>query len=415
MIYLTLTKQALKNLLANKGKSLLTMLGIIIAVASVVIIISVGAGAQSLIFNQIEEAGSNLIGIIPGGTDDDEQGPPASVQGIVVTTLKYDDYEAIMNSQNVPNAVAGSPYVRGSMVTTYEGKTKNMIMTGVSHQFLSLIDADVEDGRFFTKDEEKSMARVAVLGIQARYEFFGVREDPIGKFIRMDKKNFKVIGVLEERGTRGFENQDEQIYIPALTAQKIMLGINHVGLIRIKVDSPENLAVAVEDIKALLRERHGVPKGREDFTIANQKDALVALGGIMDALRFFLAAVAAISLLVGGVGVMNIMFVTVTERTQEIGLRKAIGARESSILQQFLFESTLLSVIGGLIGLFSGAIISYLIALVANYLGYEWAFIVSANSIILAITVSGGTGIIFGLYPARQASKLNPIEALRYE
>lgn len=416
MLYIRLLKLAIQNLTHNKGKSLLTMLGIIIGVTSVVMIISLGAGAESLVINQIQGAGTNLIGVIPGGQDEDEQCPPAAVQGIVITTLKYEDAVAISDSVNVPNVTAATPFVRGNVIATYRDDSENALITGVSHEYLQVVDAEVEEGRFFDKDEEESLSRVAVIGQTIRDDFFEPGEEVLGKRMRLKDTNFLIIGVLEKRGTQGFENQDEQILIPAPTAQKILLGIDHVGLIRAKVDDSANMETATEDITELLRERHDLdPDESSDFTIASQMDALDTLGGITGALSFFLASVAAISLIVGGIGIMNIMLVTVTERTREIGLRKSIGAKNHSIVAQFLIESALLALIGGMIGLVLGTSFSYVVSLVAIHMGYEWDFVISLDSIILALGVSMGTGVLFGWYPAKKASELNPIEALRYE
>ena len=416
MLFYPLLKLAFRNLFANKGKSILTMLGIIIGVTSVILIISVGAGAQSLIFNQVKSAGSNLISVLPGGQDEEEQGPPAAVQGVIITTLTYDDALALKDEKNVPGVEAVSAYARGSVVATRRDISSRAVLTGVSTGFPKIIEAEVEQGRFFTEEEDLGMARVVVLGHEAWQEFFAPEENPIGEQIRLGNSNFKVIGILEKKGTVAFENQDEQIFVPVKTAQKIILGIDHVSMVRVKIADSDRVDQAVLDIESVLRERHDIKEGeRDDFMVGSQEEALSALASVTDALRFFLAAVAAVSLLVGGIGIMNIMLVTVTERTREVGLRKAVGAKESSIMIQFLIESSLISLAGGMIGIVLGALISFLVSVVANHLGYNWDFIVSLASILLACSVSVCVGVIFGLYPARKAAQLDPIDALRYE
>lgn len=413
MLLTTLLKLALSNLAHQKGKTLLTMLGVIIGVTSVILIISVGAGAQSLILNQIEDAGSNLISIMPGQRQ--ENGPPASAQGIIVDTLKYEDVEALRDKNRLHHVVAITSFIRGNAVMNHENKKSSVIVSGVSAEFLKVIDAQVTEGVFFDEDQEQDLARVTVLGKAVRDKFFSANEDPIGKQIKLNRLLFKIVGVLEERGVRGFENQDEQIYVPTTTAQKILFGLDYIGLIRVKVDNAQNMPQVQAEIESILREKHDKEPGEEDFMVGSQAEALESLGSVLAALNLFLAAIAAISLLVGGIGIMNIMLVTVTERTREIGLRKAIGARSHNIITQFLVESSLITLIGGLIGTGLGIILSFLTALVANHLGYAWDFVVTVQSVLLACSVSIAIGLIFGLYPAWQASKLNPIEALRYE
>lgn len=403
-------------MLHNKGKSFLTMLGMIIGVSSVILIISLGAGGQSLITNQVESVGSNLIRILPGTADEEGRGTPAILAGAVSTALKYEDARAISDSTRVPNIIAATPYVRGSSVVTFEGTSRREMITGVSHEMPIVIDAEIAEGRFFSKDDEISMSRVIVIGKEVRDNFFAPEDNPIGLTFRLDKVNFKIIGVMAERGVVGLENQDEQIYIPAPTVQKVLLGVDYVGMILAKADAPENIKQAEEDIIAVISELHKIDEGENrDFIIGNQMDALAMLGTVTGAINFFLAAIAAISLIVGGVGIMNIMLVTVTERTREVGLRKAVGAKRQSILSQFLIEAILISLIGGLIGILIGASTSFLISLIVNFYGYTWDFVVSFNSIFLATSVSATIGIIFGFYPAYQASKLDPIQALRYE
>lgn len=389
------------------------MVGMIIGISSVIIIMSIGASAQGLILNQIKSVGSNLVGVLPGASS--ENGPPASVMGIIVTTLKYEDAIALAKKENVPHAVAVASYVKGMGTISWQNRSVDTNITGTTASYIDVEDAEVEFGRFFTLDEEKTISRVIVLGSQVVQDLFE-GADPIGQTVKLKRENFKVIGVMEERGSVAFQNEDDQIFIPLKSAQKLLLGINHLGFIRAKVDDTKNLDQTVEDIKATLRERHNIDDPvYDDFSVNNVQQALDVLTQVTDALKFFLASIAAIALLVGGIGIMNIMLVSVNERIREIGLRKAVGAKKSSITSQFLVETIVISLGGGLIGVVLGALISGLVALVANYLGYQWDFIITINSIGLACGVSILIGLVFGLYPARRAAKLDPIEALRYE
>ncbi len=408
-------KISIQALMANKIRSFITMLGIIIGIGAVVIIMAVGAGAQGLILDQVKTLGTNLVGIMPGGTE--EGAPPASVMGVVITTLTYEDAMALNNKSNVPNLIDLVAYYKGVAEVSWGSSSYNTNLSGCTMGYLEVEDGEIDQGRFFNKDEETNLARVAVLGSTVKKELFG-DSDALGQRIKIKKQAFEVIGVMKERGTVAFQNYDDQVFLPIKTMQKLISGVNHLGLIRAKIDMADNIDTAIEDIKITLRQRHEIKDSSgasDDFTIRSAAEALDMITTITDALRFFLAAIAAISLVVGGIGIMNIMLISVRERTREIGLRKAIGANNVNIMSQFLLEAIIVTLIGGIIGVIGGAVISILIALVANLLGYHWQFSISLFSILLAFFVSASVGLIFGLYPAKTASKLEPIEALRHE
>ena len=406
-------KIAFMGLKSKKTRTFLTMLGIIIGISSVIIIISVGSGAQSLILNQIKSMGTNLIGIFPGASE--EKGPPSSVFGTVNTSLKNSDVDALLDKNNVPNVTAVTYYVRGVGKMQWRSNQYDGTFVGTTVSYPEVHDAKVETGRFFNKEEEKSLARVVVLGYTVKNELFG-DTDPIGYNIKIKKQEFKVIGVMVKRGTITFENQDKLVFIPVTTAQKIMLGIDYVSLARVKIDAEQNVDRAVNDIKYILRQRHNLRENElDDFSLRPQSQAIDIFSSITDSLTYFLAAIAAISLLVGGIGIMNIMLISVTERTREIGLRKALGAKNKNILNQFLFESMVVTFTGGIFGIIIGVSVSFLVAFIARQLGYNWDFIISIFAIFLSCTISILVGLVFGIYPAWKASKLNPIEALHYE
>src|SRR3989338_9397478 len=406
-------KNTVKNLRAHKLRSFLTVLGLIIGISAVVVILAVGAGAQSLITNQITSTGSNLIGILPGASD--ENGPPASALGIMVTTLKYEDALALNDKKNAPHIVDVAAYVRGSATVKWQNRDLVTNFTGTTASYINVEETEVLVGRFFDQAEEKGISRVAVLGSSVAEDLFD-GQDPVGQEVKIRKETFKVIGVMKERGSSFFVNQDDQVFLPFKTAQKILLGIDHVSFIRAKVDDPENMSSSVEDVKITLRERHEIDQVEDDdFSVRNTQQAMEVLLQVTNALKFFLVAIAAIALLVGGIGIMNIMLVAVNKRIREVGLHKAVGATNRSILGRFLVETIVISLAGGIIGLTIGALVAAIVAVVANYLGYQWALVISTGSITLAVGCSVGVGLIFGLYPAWKAAKLDPIKALRYE
>lgn len=404
-------KLSISILRANKVRTFLTSLGIIIGIASVIVIMSVGAGAQSLIINQISSQGSNLIGVLPGASD--KNGPPSSALGIVVTSLKYEDAVSIKNQ--IPNILAISSYNSGAGTISYQNQKSDATYNGVMADYINVEDAELLLGRFFTQDEEKGNAKVAVIGYSVWQDLFD-GQDPIGKKIKVKKEFFDVIGVMKERGTVAFQNKDNIVLIPVSTAQNIMLGINYVSAIRMKVDKAENIDSTKEQIRLLLRDRHNIDNtGVEDFSVMDPREAIDILKTVTNALSFFLAAIAGISLVVGGMGVMNIMLASINERIREIGLRKAIGARKGDIILQFLLESMSITILGGIVGVVIGSAVSFLVSIVAKYLGYNWDYVITINSIALGMGSAILIGIIFGIYPAQRAAKLDPIEALRYE
>ena len=395
----------------NKMRSFLTMLGIIIGVTAVIVVMSVGAGAQSLILNEIKSLGSNLVVITPGKSD--EKGPPVSAFGVTITSLKNDDIEAIMKDNS--HILFGSGFVNGSETVNWGDQKIDTTFTGASSQLLDLQNLKLASGRFFTEEEDKGAVKVAIIGAQVAKDLFG-DQNPLGLDIKIKKTTFNIIGVLENKGSSGLSNQDNQIYVPLNTAQKLLLGINYVKAARFNIDNADNVNDAMERVRYILRDRHDIDKPEDDdFTVQSMAQGLEAITKITDAIRLFLAAVAAIALVVGGIGIMNIMLAAVQERTREIGLRKAVGAKNKNIIEQFLIESVMITVIGGIAGIMFGILLSFITAKVVQSLGYNWDFIITFSSILIGVAVSVGVGLLFGISPAKKAARLNPIEALRYE
>jgi putative ABC transport system permease protein len=405
-------KNSWQMIIRNKVRSFLTMLGIIIGITAVMIVLSVGESVQGLILNEVKSIGSNLVGVLPGHSE--ENGPPSSAFGIVITSLKYEDGEAILK-ENYPHIESLAMYVSGSDIITIEDKKVSATFYGTTASYPNVQNSSIEEGRFFTKEEEVTNAKVVVLGNKIAKDLFG-EQDPIGQKVKIKKTNFNVIGVLKGKGGSLIQNEDGNLFVPISTAQNVLLGINHISIMRLKIDKTENITGTIEYVKDILRDRHNISSSKEDdFTVTSTAQALETISSITNALRFFLAAVAAISLIVGGFGIMNIMLATVQERTKEIGLRKAIGAKNADITRQFLTEAMTITFISGIIGIIIGSFLLFLISLIVNAMNYHWDLIISPISIILGCVVSIGIGLIFGITPAKRASLLNPIEALRYE
>jgi putative ABC transport system permease protein len=423
MNFLATIKLVFRTLRARKGRSFLTILGIIIGVSGVITIIALGAGAQSLILGQVTKLGSNILSVQPGKSN--EKGPPAQVFGIVITTLINQDAQALRDSSQVPHASAINAMVTGSASVTWGNKTIDTNFVGTDYAYPDVVDFGMTKGQFLDQQQEQGNANVVVLGSTVSSELFdGTGVDPIGQVIKVRNASqnesggvpLRVIGIVEPRGSAFFQDQDDRVFLPLEIAQQQLLGIHYLASINIKVDNAESVDQTIADVITVLKQQHRIQKDDDiDFTVRNVADAVSLLGTITDALRLFLTSMAAIALLVGGIGILNIMLATVAERTREIGLRKAVGATNGAIMRQFLLEAGTLTFFGGIFGIIFGIIISYLISLLMRYLGYDWAFVVSIESVALAIGVSILTGVIFGLYPALKASRLNPIEALRYE
>ncbi len=411
----------MKNLRARKGRTLLTILGITIGVAGVIVIISLGAGAQSLILGQVTKLGSNLLVVQPGMAS--ENGPP--IPGLLISTLVNSDAEALRNSNFVPHAAAVNAAVQGSVTITWGSKTIDATFIGTDDKYPQVNNFTMQSGQFFSAADNTGGANVAVIGSEISKQLFGNSGvNPIGQVVKVKSSvqsnvggvPLRVIGVIASRGSSFFQNQDELVFLPLVIGQQQILGIRYLQSIYIKVDDAANIDSTIASINAVLKQRHHIlSEVNIDFTIRNQADAIKILSTITNALRLFLAAMAAISLVVGGIGILNIMMVTVAERTREIGLRKALGATDRAIRNQFLLEAILLTSLGGVMGIIIGGLTAYLISLLMDHLGYDWAFIVSWVSIVLSVGVSVLTGVIFGLFPAIKAAKLDPIEALRYE
>ena len=406
-------KISYQNLISAKFRSFLTMLGIIIGVSSVIIVMSIGRSAQLLILNQVKGIGSNLIGVLPGASD--EKGPPAIVFGVVTTTLTYEDMLALKAKNNTPDILDATAYVSGTATAKSKDLVSQVSYQGVTASLLNVEKTEISQGRFFLRQEDTNLSRVLVLGETRAKDLFP-NQDPIGQQVTIKDLNFTVIGVLKKRGSSGLSNSDELVYMPLFTAQKMLLGINYLTFIRAKVRDNANINQSIIDIQKTLRERHKIDEtASDDFSVRSTAQALSMLETVTNVLKYFLTSIAAISLVVGGIGIMNIMLISVKQRIWEIGLRKAVGAKRGDIILQFLIESIFITITGGTIGIIFGTFFSYLASVVIVRLGYDWQFVISYQSIFLAAFIAVLIGLIFGVYPAKKAGKVSPMEALRYE
>jgi putative ABC transport system permease protein len=392
---------------SNKVRSALTMLGIVIGIASVIAMVAIGQGAQGNIEASIQSAGANLLTVVPGtqrGVGQQVSAGRGSAQ-----TLTMEDAEAIKTG--VTDVKAVSPEVSRRYQVTTKGKNTNTSVTGAVADYAMAHNIEMETGSFISETDTKNLGRVAVLGSTARDDLFGEGASPIGETIRINNLQFRVIGIAKAKGGSGFNNPDDAVYVPLTSALKLLTGSQSVSTISVAAVSQQTMTSVQDQATALLLTRHKISDpASADFSVINQADIVAAASSVTGTLTALLASIAGISLLVGGIGIMNMMLTTVTERTREIGLRKAIGAHREDVSRQFLMESVALTFIGGLTGVALGMLISWG---VGHFAGY--ASKVTLSSVLLAFGVSAGIGIVFGYYPATRAAKLNPIDALRYE
>lgn len=391
-------------LIANKMRSLLTMLGIIIGVAAVIALVSIGYGVRQQITESISSLGSNLLMVYPGAPRTPGVRPVAGAN----KTIKLSDYEAISKMDSVQ---AASPVASNSYLTVYMSKNWTTTVNGANADFQYVNNWTMKSGRFITDSQIERRERVAVIGATVAKNLFG-NEDPIGKDIRIHKNSFKIVGVLDEKGSGAMGNdQDDVIVVPYTTMMERVMGVDYLRMIYIQAKEGQDLERVQADIENILRVRHGIKNpDLDDFNVNNMASIMKAVEENTATMTLFLGAVAAISLLVGGIGIMNIMLVSVTERTREIGVRKALGATYRTIITQFLIEAVVISLVGGAIGIVVGIGASQLIATVAKL-----KTVVTTGPILLSFGFSMSIGLVFGLYPARKAAKLNPIDALHYE
>jgi ABC-type antimicrobial peptide transport system permease subunit len=399
-------KLALHNLKINKGRTVLTLVGIVIGITSVIVVMSSGQGLKNYILGQFSSYGTDEISIkpkIPNVGKASVAGATQQAQGVTVTTLKHADSKEIIKLPNVADAVDVSV---GQKLVSYQNQNKRTILYGAGAD-IPLVDTGVkiDQGEFYTQSDDNSLAQVTVIGSNVAENLFG-QDNPLGKEIKINNMNFKVIGVLQSRGAVTFFNFDDLIYVPEQTLQKKILGVDYVQGIVVKVKDVSIIDATVADIK---------DPSRDDFQAVTVQEALDMIASVFNTITILILALTSISLVVGGVGIMNVMYVAIVERTFEIGLRKAVGAKSRDILRQFLFEAVIITLIGGIVGIIMGFALSLAFSYIFATLGYALQLSVTLNSIIVAVGFSAATGIIFGFYPAYKASKLSPMEALRRE
>lgn len=404
---------AVKSLTKSKLRTFLTVVGIVIGIAAVIIVMSAGEGLKGQITDQLDAFGTNIIQIepkVPSTSHVSSENAMAQAQGVQITTLTKEDGEAIGKLKNVANHYAA---LVDQEIITYLDANKVITVIGTESSFIDMDKSEVAQGRFFNPDEENDLSRVAVLGNKLARTLFG-NQDPVGQQVKIGQTQFKVVGVLQERGnTFGFDF-DNIAYLPLTTLQKIVMGVNHVQWITAQMKNPSLEQETADDIIQLLRDRHEISDSKyDDFAVMTMTEMRDMIDTIFNAITLLLIALAGISLLVGGVGIMNIMYVSVSERTFEIGLRKAVGAKKTQVLWQFLFEAIIVTLLGGVVGIAIGLFISWLVSFIAGQLGFSWSFVLPPESIAIAFGFCGAVGLIFGYYPAKQAAEMDVISALR--
>jgi putative ABC transport system permease protein len=402
--------EALESLAANKLRSALTILGIVIGVAAVISMLAIGRGAQNQITSSINGIGTNLLTVMPGNfTQRVFNGKP-------LTTA---DVTALQNQSTAPDIAAAAAIVSSRFTVTANGKTTNVEVSGVYPENASITNESVTEGTYIDQQQVKSRSTVAVIGLTTATNLFGTTSGLVGKSLRINGQTYTVVGVLASKGGSTFGNQDDRVLIPITTAMTRLIRRNpsdRVDQIVVSATSADTVAAAQDEITAILRARHKIKEaGKEDFSILSQSQLVSAASTVTGTLTAFLGGIAGISLLVGGIGIMNIMLVSVTERTHEIGLRKAVGARRGDILLQFLTESILLSLIGGIVGIGLAWMICQVIAKVSASSGTAIVPSIGLDSVLLATLFSAAVGMMFGIYPSNRAAGLAPVEALRYE
>jgi putative ABC transport system permease protein len=402
MLFYIILKVALKSLLANKLRSILAMLGIIIGVGAVIANLAIGAGAQQATLSRITAMGSNLLYVSPG-----QRGTGGVMSGSQ-QNLKLDDAMALLQLDNIHRI---APVVRGSVQVKYLSRNTQTSLIGTAVTYFRVRNFEVEKGETFSEADVDANARVAVIGPVIAERVFGTI-NPVGETVKLNGINFRVAGVMKAKGDQGWVNPDNQVFIPYTTAMKQVLGVDYLREINIQANEGADLTALQAAVTALMRKRHRIlPDADNDFDIRNQAEIIEQFNAASKTFTILLASVASISLLVGGIGIMNIMLITVTERTREIGVRKAIGAKDRDILRQFLIEAILMSAVGGILGVAAGVGTAKLLPTFTT----AFPTVIRPNSIFMALGFSATVGIFFGYYPARRAAKLDPIEALRYE
>lgn len=405
---------AFRTIASHKTRTALALLGVVIGVFAVVVVTSLGEGVKGFVLGQVESFGTNLIQVevkVPNTGAMSSANATSRAQGTQITTLTTKDAEAIQKLPNIEALYAGTI---GQERATYGSIGKRISLFGTGALALQVdANAKLESGRFFTKAEDESLARVVVLGSETKETFFG-ESDPIGELITLKGEKYRVIGVLAPRGSAAFFNLDAFTYVPVQTLQKKILGVDYIQFISVKMQDPSKEIETVADIIGLLRKRHDIDDpNKDDFSVTSTKEAQKTLGDVLGSLSILLLALTSISLVVGGVGIMNVMYVSVAERTNEIGLRKAVGATSRSILKQFLFEALIITLLGGLIGILLGVLLTIGLSALFGILGFALPLSFSINSFLLGVGFSAAVGIMFGLAPAYRAAALTPMEALR--
>ncbi len=413
-------EQSIKALRANPARTILTTLGVVIGIATVIMVLSAGAGFQSLISEQLSSWGTDTLFIetrVPPTTKNRANSAMSAdfsraTSAVAITSFKQKDLDDVKKLANVTGAYG---MATGSGVVSYRGVEKTIIYYGADAERFSIDKHDLQSGRFYTEAEDRGASQVVILGSTLAKNLFG-QDEPLGKLVKVGDLNFQVIGVYEPQGSTSGGGLDDGLLMPLVTAQKKMLGIDYllVGIVQMK-DANQADATA-EVIKTIIRDNHNIKDPvKDDFTVTTMAEAMNTFNTIFNGITILLISIAAISLVVGGVGIMNIMYVVVTERTSEIGLKKALGATNENILSEFLIESVLVTILGGVLGILLGAVLAWLVAVVAKYSGLQWIYTVPFYSILVGVGVSGTIGVVFGVLPARSAAKMDPIEALRYE